>query len=88
MGAVEPGTEFVQIGGGEDAVADVGGDGDGDVDLTPLGGTRNGSRPPLGAPSPTTLHLRESENPDAQLIITQTPLPHLIRELKSARTIT
>ncbi|MGW0829393.1 DUF397 domain-containing protein [Streptomyces prunicolor] len=37
----------------------------------------------LGATSPVTLHLRESDTPDTQLTTTRTPLTHLIHGAKS-----
>lgn len=37
------------------------------------------------AATPTTLRLRESDNPDTQLTTTTTPLTHLIRGVKSGR---
>ncbi|MEV6546062.1 DUF397 domain-containing protein [Streptomyces sp. NPDC051665] len=40
------------------------------------------------AATPTTLHLRESDAPDTELTTTRTPLTHLIRDLKSARSHT
>ena len=35
------------------------------------------------AATSTTLHLRESETPDTELITTRVPLAHLIRGMKS-----
>jgi hypothetical protein len=37
------------------------------------------------AATPTTLHLRESDTPDAELTTTTAPLAHLIRGVKSGR---
>ncbi|MFF4400779.1 DUF397 domain-containing protein [Streptomyces sp. NPDC001480] len=40
------------------------------------------------AATPTTLHLRESDDPATQLTTGPTPLAHLIRGLKSGRFAT
>ncbi|MGW0829392.1 DUF397 domain-containing protein [Streptomyces prunicolor] len=37
------------------------------------------------AATPTTLHLRESDTPNAQLTTATAPLTHLIRGIKSGR---
>lgn len=39
----------------------------------------------LAAISPTTLHLRESDSPDTELITTRARLTHLIRGIKSGQ---
>ncbi|MFD4631847.1 DUF397 domain-containing protein [Streptomyces sp. NPDC058284] len=39
----------------------------------------------ISAPAPTTIHLRESDTPEAILITAPTPLHALIQTLKAAR---
>lgn len=52
------------------------------------GGEGNACVELASTPTPTTIHLRESDTPTTQLTTTPTPLAHLLRSIRSGALAT